>query len=70
MRGNTAHTVTLRAVVDVTDSVVHLVTDEQMAAGRHAGRYLAVCGHLVASASLTTPETGHCKRCRQWRAGT
>jgi hypothetical protein len=44
--------VALRAVVDVTDSLVHLVTDAQMAAGRHAGRYLAVCGHTVASASL------------------
>ncbi|MCA1672790.1 MAG: hypothetical protein LC799_11495 [Actinobacteria bacterium] len=58
----------LLAVTDI-DGTAHLVTDEAMAAGRAAGRYLAVCDAVVLAASLTTPESGHCKKCRRWRAG-
>lgn len=48
-----------------TAGVVHLVTDDAMA----AGRYLAVCGNPVLAASLTTPERGSCRSCRHRRAG-
>ena len=65
----TARAVALRAVVDVSSALAHLVTDEAMAAGRRSGRYLAVCGDRVLAASLTAPESGYCKRCRRWRAG-
>jgi hypothetical protein len=42
----------------------HLVTDDAFAAGHaHAGRYVAVCGVVVLSASLTTPETSYCACC-------
>ncbi|MGH3813548.1 MAG: hypothetical protein ACRDUV_14035 [Pseudonocardiaceae bacterium] len=69
VRGDSAHTAALRAVTDVSSSLAHLVTDEQMAAGRRFGRYTAVCGDHVLAASLTAPESGYCKRCRAWRAG-
>lgn len=61
----------LPALLAVTDAsgTTHLVTDEQMAAGRSAGRYLAVCKATVASASLLTPGSAHCQDCRRWRAG-
>ncbi len=58
----------LRAVTGV-DGVAHLVTDQAMAAGRSAGRYMAVCDTEVIAASLTTPESEYCRRCRRWRAG-
>jgi len=58
----------LPAVTD-TAGTAHLVTDDAMAAGRAAGCYLAVCGAVVLAASLTTPESGHCRACRRWRAG-
>ncbi|MGH3815558.1 MAG: hypothetical protein ACRDUV_24425 [Pseudonocardiaceae bacterium] len=51
------------------DGTAHLVTDEAMAAGRAAGRYLAVCDAVVLAASLITPESGHCRKCWRWRAG-
>lgn len=58
------------ALVAVTgaDGTTHLVTDAAMTAGRHSGLYAAVCDRQVIAASLTTPESGHCKRCRRWRA--
>ena len=59
---------TLLTVTDVA-GLEHLVTDEALAAGRRAGRYIAVCKSEVIAASLTTPETGHCEGCRQRRAG-
>ncbi|MCA1673669.1 MAG: hypothetical protein LC799_16200 [Actinobacteria bacterium] len=58
----------LLAVTD-TDGTAHLVTDEAMAAGRAAGCYLAVCDVVVFAASLTTPESRRCRKCRRWRAG-
>lgn len=59
------------ALVAVTGAggVTHLVTDDAMVAGRPAGLYAAVCGSQVIAASLTTPERGHCRTCRRWRAG-
>jgi hypothetical protein len=56
-------------LVTVTDThaVAHLVTEESMAAGHQVGRYLAICGHRVFPASLTTPEHGHCRTCVQRR---
>ena len=52
-----------------TDGVAHLIAEDAMAAGRRAGRYLAVCGAQVLAASLTSPEHGRCRSCRRWRAG-
>jgi len=56
------------AVTDASTHRAHLVTDDAVVAGRHAGRYRAVCGELVLAASLTTPERGCCRACAQWRA--
>lgn len=64
----TAPAVPVIAVTDV-GGTAHLVTDDAMAAGRRAGRYVAVCGSEVIAASLTTPESRHCRACRQWWAG-
>ncbi len=56
-------------LLTVTDAqgLAHLVTDESMTAGHHAGRYLTMCGQRVLTASLTTPARGHCKRCARRR---
>lgn len=56
-------------LLTVTDAqgIAHLVTDEAMAAGHRAGRYLAVCDQHVLTASLTTPEHSHCRGCAQRR---
>ncbi len=35
------------------DGYTHAVTDEEFAAGRHEGRFRAICGHIV----LPTPMT-------------
>lgn len=59
---------TLLAVTD-TDGVAHLVTDDAVAAGHTHGRYVACCGAEVLPASLITPDRGHCRSCRQRRAG-
>jgi hypothetical protein len=52
-------------VVPVTDAdgLMHLVTDAAMTSGRSAGRYRAVCGTVVFTASLTTPERRLCSAC-------
>jgi len=68
VREDIAKPVTLRAVTDI-GGTTHLVTDEAMAAGRRAGCYRAVCGSHLLAASLTTPESGHCRSCRGWRSG-
>lgn len=60
---------TLLAVTDARTSIAHLVTLEAMAAGRPRGVYVAVCDAEVVASSLTAEESGHCRRCRQWRAG-
>lgn len=56
-------------MTDVSSAIAHLVTDEQMAAGRQFGRYTAVCGESVLVASLTAPEREYCRQCRRSRAG-
>lgn len=57
--------------IEMTDgytNVTHQVTDEAMAEGRRAGgRYRAICGAQVLSASLATPVQRHCPRCAMWR---
>ncbi|MGH3910655.1 MAG: hypothetical protein ACRDRM_07465, partial [Pseudonocardiaceae bacterium] len=58
----------VRHAVTGVDGVAHLVTDDAMATGRTAGRYMAVCDTEVIAASLTTPESGYCRHCRQRRA--
>lgn len=45
----------------------HLVTDEAMTAGHRTGRYLALCGQQVLTASLTAPERTYCRTCAQRR---
>jgi hypothetical protein len=50
-------------IVDARTSMEHLVTDESVAAHRHAGRYLAVCGAQVLAASLTAPQRSRCPAC-------
>ncbi|MFN2496948.1 MAG: hypothetical protein ABR608_13735 [Pseudonocardiaceae bacterium] len=69
VREDTTRRVPVLGVTDARTSVAHLATDETMAAGRPAGRYVAVCGCVVLASSLTTEESGHCRDCRQWRAG-
>ena len=59
----------LLAVTDARTSLAHLVTLEAMSAGRSRGVYVAVCGTEVVASSLTAEESGHCRRCRNWRAG-
>lgn len=59
----------LLVVTDARTSLAHLVTVEAMAAGRPRGVYAAVCGGEVVASSLTAAESGHCSRCRAWRAG-
>ena len=58
-------------VIEMTDgctNVTHQVTDEAMAEGRRAGgRYRAICGARVLSASLAAPVRRHCPRCAMWR---
>ncbi|MGH3601345.1 MAG: hypothetical protein ACRDQH_13915, partial [Pseudonocardiaceae bacterium] len=57
--------------IEMTDgytNVTHPVTDEAMAQGRRAGgRYRAICGARVLSASLAAPVQRHCPRCAMWR---
>ncbi|MGH3908530.1 MAG: hypothetical protein ACRDTE_30740 [Pseudonocardiaceae bacterium] len=59
----------LLAVTDAQTSLAHLVTLDAMAAGRRRGVYVAVCDTEVVASSLTAEESGHCRRCRGWRAG-
>lgn len=59
-----APVVALIAVTSV-DRVEHLVRDDAMAAGRSRGRYVALCGTTVLSASLATVERERCDSCRR-----
>lgn len=56
--------------IEVTDghtNLTHHVTDEAMAEGRRAGgRYQAICGARVLSASLATPVRRRCQTCAMW----
>ncbi len=56
-------------VVPITDArtgSAHLVTDEAMAAGRRAGRYVAVCDDEALAGSLTAEADTFCLSCREW----
>ena len=57
----------LLAVTNARTSLAHLESLDVMAAGRSHGVYVAVCGAEVVASSLTAEESGHCRRCRQWR---
>lgn len=61
-------TVPVFAMTDADTLCAHFVTEQDAAAGRSAGRYLAICGRVVVAASLATPETSYCGSCVYWRA--
>jgi hypothetical protein len=48
-------------ITDALTHVEHLVSDESVAAHRHMGLYLALCGMTVLAASLTDPGRGWCR---------
>ncbi len=52
-----------RGITDAQTHLEHLVTDESLAAHRHSGRFLALCGIEVLAASLTDPGRGRCPEC-------
>lgn len=55
-------------VIKMTDTrtvVAHLVTDEAVAAGRRAGRYVGLCGADVLPGSLKEDTNRFCPYCRQ-----
>lgn len=53
------------ASLDAHTEVEHLVTDDTVAAHRHSGRYLALCGVQVLTASLTARERTQCRPCHR-----
>jgi hypothetical protein len=50
-------------VIDARTHVEHLVSEQSVAARRHAGCYVAHCGAMVLAASLTEPGLGRCPEC-------
>lgn len=50
-------------IVDARTGMEHLVTDELLAAHRHAGCYPALCGIGVLAASMVEPGRGRCAQC-------
>jgi hypothetical protein len=50
-------------IIDARTYVEHLMTDEAVAAHRHSGRYLALCGAQVLAASLAEPRRSRCQPC-------
>lgn len=62
---STLRTLRTIPVTCVQDGQCHLVTDEQMAAGRHArgGRYQALCGHTVTPMPMIDPDGRPCPSC-------
>lgn len=55
-------------MTDTRTVVAHLVTDDAVAAGRRAGRYVGVCGAIVLPGSLKEDTNRSCPSCRQWMA--
>lgn len=51
-------------VVDTSTQKSHLVGIDVAALHRRSGRYPALCGAEVCSASLTTEPSQHCRECR------
>lgn len=54
-------------LVDGSTKVAHRVSSEALLAGRRAGRYVALCGAELLSASLTAPACEQCRRCADAR---
>jgi hypothetical protein len=50
-------------VIDARTHVEHLVSEQSVAAHRHAGCYVAHCGAMVLAASLAEPGRGRCPEC-------
>jgi hypothetical protein len=57
------HRLYTTAITCGVDGLAHEVTDENMAAGRHAGRYQALCGYRVLAAAMAAPIGRPCSRC-------
>lgn len=55
-------------MTDTCTAVAHLVTDEAVADGRRAGRYVGVCGAIVLPGSLMEYGARHCRACMTWAA--
>jgi hypothetical protein len=51
------------SVVDTQTGMQHLVAIETAALHRRSGRYPALCGTDVITASLTTTPAGNCRDC-------
>lgn len=56
------------AMTDTRNVVAHFVAEEAVAAGRHAGRYVGVCGAMVVPGSLLEDTDRGCRFCRDWAA--
>jgi len=50
-------------VTDVRTHLLHVVSQESLAAHRQVGWFLATCGVEVLAASLTDPGRGRCREC-------
>lgn len=57
------HRLYTTAITCSVDGLAHEVIDESMAAGRHAGRYQALCGSRVLAAAMVAPIGRPCTRC-------
>lgn len=57
-------------LTEARTGLAHLVTEDSMIIGRRLGRYVTCCGHEVLASSLAAPESGPCRPCRRWRAGS
>ncbi len=55
-------------MADAGAVVAHLITDEAVAAGRHADRYVGVCGAVVLPGSLQDGTGRCCRGCQDWVA--
>lgn len=53
------------AMTDTRTAVAHLVTDEAVAVGRQAGRYVGLCGEMVLPGSLLEDTNRPCQPCRR-----
>lgn len=64
MTGLVVSTLHVVAMTDTCTVVAHLVTDEAVAAGRHAGRYVGACGAVVLPGSLMEATSRYCRSCQ------
>lgn len=55
-------------MMDTCTQVAHLVTDEAVAVGHRAGRYVGVCGAVVLPGSLKEDSDRCCHNCGEWMA--